>query len=213
MKTRDIAVYLGFAVVVAIGLGLVQTANALKAKRMLVEVQAQQVAADEREQRILDWIVERNPEASIKDFSGLPRMLLQQTREAGIDYRIVLALIDKESQFNPRAVGTSGEIGLMQILPSTAAPIAKALGITWSPPVKKSGAVGYLSYGTLGDTRSNVRIGLAYLKDQVNRFGQSPEALRAYNRGEAAALEHRPADRYAEDVAFKVVSLVTRFPQ
>lgn len=168
-----------------------------------------------KEQRITAWIVERNPEATIRDFADFPTTLLTESAKAGIDFRIVLAMIDKESQFNPRAVGSSGEIGLMQILPATGATVAKQSGREFKPPVKnKPGAPkAYADLGTLGDPKENITIGVAYLKQQVDRFGMSPIAIRAYNRNPDNAKQHRPWDRYAEDVGLRLVTLVHEFPR
>ena len=40
--------------------------------------------------------------------------------EYGVDYEMVKAVIQTESDWNHKAVSTSGAIGLMQVLPSTA---------------------------------------------------------------------------------------------
>jgi soluble lytic murein transglycosylase-like protein len=38
----------------------------------------------------------------------------------GIDPRLVQSIVQYESKYNPNAIGAQGEIGLMQIMPSTA---------------------------------------------------------------------------------------------
>mgnify|MGYP001571949719 CR=1 FL=1 len=171
----------------------------------------EKVAADAREALVTEWVVDKHPAATIKDFQGFARVLLTASSASGIDYRLVMALIDKESGFNPRAVGSSGEVGLMQILPATAAIVSAGLGWDFVPPVKSR--QGYASLGTLAEPGANVRIGLAYLKDQVARYGVTPTALRGYNRGEARAKDYRPHDVYAEDVAFRFLALAHRLPQ
>lgn len=154
----------------------------------------------EVERRILEWIVERNPKATIRDFSGFPKVLLEESKAAGIDVRLVMAVIDQESRFRPEAVGKSGEVGLMQIHPSTAKLIAQSRGWVYEPRLLAIPSV-------------NVRYGLAYLQDQVAAFGVTPEALRAYNRGPAQARQHRPADRYAEDVALRFLRVLNAIPK
>lgn len=169
-------------------------------------VKEQVKLADEREAKILEVIVKRNPEATIKDFAQFPRHLLTQSEYFAIDYRLVMAIIDKESQFNPRAVGAAGEIGLMQIMPNTGKLMAVSLQLDWQPPTARPGG-GYASLGTLGDPYANVHLGLGYFREAINQFGVGPVALRAYNRGFAQAREHRPNDRYAEDIGFKYLTL------
>ena len=119
-----------------------------------------------------------------------------------------------EAQQHQRAVGAAGEIGLMQILPSTGLLIAKGLGVDFEAPARnKSGHPLYSSLGTLGDPRLNVRFGITYFKGQVERFGMGPVALRAYNRNPDHAKQRRPWDRYAEDIGLRFVSLVHEFPR
>jgi len=159
----------------------------------------------ELEQKIITLIVERNPQATIREFASFPRTLLEVSQAADIDFRIVLAIADKESQFNPGAIGKSGEIGLMQLMPSTAELVVKRLGLEYTPPeIGKNGT--YASLGSLADPKFNIRVGTAYLRWQINRYGFNATALRAYNRNPDKATENRPADRYAEDVSFRYLA-------
>ena len=159
----------------------------------------------ELEQKIITLIVERNPQATIREFASFPRTLLEVSQAADIDFRIVLAIADKESQFNPGAIGKSGEIGLMQLMPSTAELVVKRLGLEYTPPeMGKNGT--YASLGSLADPKFNIRVGTAYLRWQINRYGFNATALRAYNRNPDKATENRPADRYAEDVSFRYLA-------
>jgi soluble lytic murein transglycosylase-like protein len=157
------------------------------------------------EHRIVELIVERNPGATIRDFADFPAALLQTAEETQLDFRILLAIADKESGFRPDAVGRSGEVGLMQLLPSTAELVVKRLGVEYTPPAM--GREGrYVSLGSLADPRVNVRLGATYLRWQIDRYGFNETALRAYNRNPDRALELRPHDRYAEDVSFRFLA-------
>jgi soluble lytic murein transglycosylase-like protein len=178
----------------------------------MIRTLGQTKETDVREERVIGWVVERNPQATIKDFQGFARMLIDESAGAGVDYRLTMAIIDKESQFNPWAVGRAGEIGLMQVMPATARMVVDATKMTdYVPPtVLKAG--GYSDLGSLGDPLMNVRIGLSHLKGQVAKFGTTPTALRAYNRGDKNARTHMPLDRYAEDVAFRLVAIVQAIP-
>jgi soluble lytic murein transglycosylase-like protein len=167
------------------------------------------VAVADRDARIVAHIVKSNPTAAIKDFGGdFPSYLYEQAERRGIDFRLAMALIDKESQWNPSAVGRSGEVGLMQMLPSTALLVAKRLEDTsFRSPRGKD-------LGSLADARVAVSYGLEYLYWQVKEFGGvGPVSLRAYNRNPDKAREHRPLDTYAEDVAKRFVVLAHRLPR
>ncbi len=179
-------------------------------------VEAGRHAAIERQ--ILDWIVERNPEAKIRDFNGFAYTLFAVSKETGIEWEWILAVADKESQMHPASVGALGEIGLMQILPSTGKLIADRVK---DPAFEAPGPVVsrerltnkpvYASLGSLGDPRINLRYGALYLKWQKDVFKQWPTTLRAYNRNPDHAREVRPDDRYAEDIAFTFIALRDQF--
>src|SRR5437879_8034865 len=79
----------------------------------------------------------------------------------GIDPALALAVADAESGFDPSALSSAGAIGVMQLEPETAA----GLGVDPSDPA------------------ANIRGGLVYLKQQLNRFGDVGMALAAYNWG------------------------------
>lgn len=169
-------------------------------------------SADSRHARIMAHVVERNPNATIKDFSGFAPALMRISAAYGMDYRLVMALIDKESQFNPKAVGAAGEIGLMQMLPSTAILVAQGLKrMDFIPPTKKDGK--YVTLGSLGEPEYAMLLGVAFLDERIKKFGDVPTGLQAFNRGDARAREHWPHDDYASSIAFKFVALVPRFPQ
>ena len=179
-------------------------------------VEAGRHAAVERQ--ILDWIVERNPEAKIRDFNGFAHTLFTVSRETGIEWEWILAVADKESQMHPATIGAHGEIGLMQILPSTGKLIADRIkdpSFEAPGPIvardRLTGKPVYASLGSLGDPRVNIRYGALYLKWQKDVFRHWPTTLRAYNRNPDHARQVRPDDRYAEDIAFIFIALRDQF--
>ena len=97
-------------------------------------------------------------------------------REAGIDPKIVTAVAWTESGFNPKARSGAGAIGLMQLMPGTAA----GLGVDPHDPAQ------------------NLRGGARYLADQLERFGSLDLALAAYNAGPGAVTKHGGIPPYAE---------------
>lgn len=114
--------------------------------------------------------------------------ILKESKRQGMDPVFVLAVIETESQFNPHAEGSHGEIGLMQIKPDTAQWIAQKNGYTWKG--KES----------LRNPQVNIRIGVAYLAFLRQEFdGLAHQYVAAYNMGPGgvrrlASLDIKPKD-------------------
>ena len=97
--------------------------------------------------------------------------------EHAVDYDLLKAVIATESGFNARAVSHRGAVGLMQLMPSTAA----ELGVQASASQTLA--------ERLTDPRTNVQAGGRYLAQQLARFdGRLELALAAYNAGAGAVL-------------------------
>jgi len=101
----------------------------------------------------------------------LARLVVAEARRAGIDPGLALAVIRVESSGRPTAVSHAGAVGLMQLLPETAAAEAERLGLPWTGPE------------SLHDPYLNVRVGIHYLARLIDRFGDLETALAAYNAG------------------------------
>ena len=183
------------------------------ARREHVHSVALRAAQRERDAKITAWIVKINPRATIRDFGGdFPDFLVRVAEAKGIRFQLLMALIEKESAWDPEATGAKGEVGLMQMLPATAKLVAQRLGDKeFEPPVV--GGRGYARLGSLARPRTAISYGLEYLDWKQREFdGMSPVALRAYNRNPRRARESWPNDRYAEEIAMTYVTLTHAIP-
>jgi len=75
-------------------------------------------------------------------------MARQVSARFGLPAELIIKQIERESAFNPAAAGSSGEIGLMQIMPATGA------------------SMGY-SITSLRDPRTNIIAGCQYMHNQI----------------------------------------------
>ena len=92
---------------------------------------------------------------------------------------LVKAMIAAESGYDPAAVSAKGALGLMQVMPDTAA----RYGIV--DDAKRTVA------DKLFDPETNVRVGTRYLRDLLRLFDNDLElALAAYNAGEGAVQRY-----------------------
>ncbi len=98
----------------------------------------------------------------------------------GVDPVLVHAMIQAESNYEPRARSTKGARGLMQVLPSTA---------------RQFGG------GNLYDPQNNLETGVKYLKGLLAQFDLS-QAIAAYNAGPAAVRKYGGVPPFAETQAY-----------
>ncbi len=123
-------------------------------------------------------------EAAIRDMARL----------AGLDRTLVAAIALQESGLNPIAVSSAGARGLLQVLPSTGAEVARRIGVAGFRPEK------------LFDPEINLRLGCAYFREILDRVGSVPVALAAYNAGPSRAVrwmtpgDDRAGERYVERI-------------
>lgn len=96
----------------------------------------------------------------------------------GVPARLVAAIIEAESDFDPRAVSRKGARGLMQLMPETASSLAVRDAF---------------------DPYANIDAGVRHLRRLMDRFdGDLPLVLAAYNAGENAVATYGGVPPYRE---------------
>jgi hypothetical protein len=112
-------------------------------------------------------VLERTPYAEI---------IARASQAHGVNPLLVHALIQVESNYQPRAKSHKGAMGLMQLMPSTAR-----------------------EYKVRNpyDPKSNIEAGIKHLKSLIDRFGLEL-ALAAYNAGPAAVQKFKGIPPYRE---------------
>lgn len=84
-----------------------------------------------------------------------------------VDEKLVLAIMQAESSYNPKAISHKGAIGLMQIMKPTG---------------------DWLNVKDLNDYRQNIDGGVRYLKFLTNLFKDNKLVIAAYNAGQGAVI-------------------------
>jgi len=105
--------------------------------------------------------------------AAFDNLIAEHSSTAGVRADLVRAVIQAESAFNPMALSIKGAMGLMQLMPSTAA-----------------------QYGVTNpyNPGENIRAGVAYLKHLLVRYSNNEElALAAYNAGPGAVAKYNNA--------------------
>lgn len=104
----------------------------------------------------------------------IARAIQREADRHGYDPLFVQALVEVESTCEPNARSRRGALGLTQVRPATARALAESAGVAWR------GA------HTLLDPEMNLRLGLLYLSQLEERFGDMHLAVAAYNLGPGA---------------------------
>ncbi|MBI5491532.1 MAG: transglycosylase SLT domain-containing protein [Deltaproteobacteria bacterium] len=129
---------------------------------------------------------------------AFPPGLVEDIKErvnGAIDPHLVAAIIREESHFNPDAVSSAGALGIMQIMPSTGAFIARELNRAFD--------VKYLL-----DPSFSIELGSWYLGHLAKRFdGDLVLAIAGYNAGPGAAARWKETlppelDEFIESIPY-----------
>ena len=129
--------------------------------------------------------------AVVEDRAAIQRLVVAEAvRNGVVPAPLALAVVDVESGFVPRTIGTSGAIGLMQLLPATA---KREFGV---------------DADALWEPAANVRLGLRRLARLHDRYGGDWElALSHYRGGE---LPKQGGIHFAHDYTRSYVERVMR---
>lgn len=149
----------------------------MKIASYTVEGSSLRVLLNEKAEMVIpvDWVksirFDPDPEPQPEQLAEVPlpdveyaEMIVAAARKHDVDWKLVAAVMQTESNFNPRAVSPKGAQGLMQLMPATAR-LYKV-----SDPY---------------DPEQNIDAGVRYLKMLVGRYkGKLELALAAYNSGQ-----------------------------
>lgn len=125
-------------------------------------------ATDKLQDHIIYKRIQKTP--NVKKYEA---MVQKESRKQKLDPALVKAVIAVESAYDPAAVSVKGAVGLMQLVPETAARYGVKL---------------------IANPQDNINGGTRYLKDLIDMFGGNLSlALAGYNAGEGAVRQYNNA--------------------
>jgi len=164
--------------------------------------------ADWKEDRTVDLIKAHleSKQARIphEELREVAKTIYDASRSYGVDYRLVLAVMDTESNFRHDVVSQQGAIGIMQVKSIVAREFSREVGISYKKEV-------------LQCPHANVRFGVYYLSWLSRYFDTDSAVLFAYNVGFTRARrsiqkDSEPHTRYTRKVIEEYERNRARFP-
>jgi hypothetical protein len=131
---------------------------------------------------LVNYIREYNGSYSENKAQELVFMFKHAAETYKIDEKILMAVAHKESTFNSKARGSSGSLGMMQVMPST-------------------GARYGLGESQLLDAETSINFGAMYLSERIAAYGGDiSKGFSAYNQGSVAVNRGSYSTRYANRI-------------
>jgi soluble lytic murein transglycosylase-like protein len=166
-------------------------------RRLIGESERADAARQQQTAKIESWLGSQDPGIDGALAAELARGIVAASERHALDPALVLAVIQVESGFDPRAVSPRGAQGLMQVRPVVVAALIDEGKID---PSKR--------HRSLKDPLVNVQIGASYLALLNEMFGDVRVALTAYNWGPTRIREKlRSKQKLPLGYATKVLSV------
>jgi membrane-bound lytic murein transglycosylase MltF len=126
-------------------------------------------------------------------------IVFNKSKEHGIDWRLIMGMIEQESKFSENAVSNKGAQGLMQLMPNTQMDIAEKINDGFNP-------------------HGNIDMGINYYAKLNKLFGRSTQedqtslTLAAYNAGPSRIYDAQDIAAYLGEDPFSWRAIQNALP-
>jgi len=136
------------------------------------EAMCEEIKSDESAiHQVVQHLKDKQVKLGHDDLRVVAKTIWKESQYHNVDYRLVLALIEVESNYRHDVISPDGSKGLMQLKPSTARAIAQEAGMS------------YKGSSDLFNPKKNIQIGVYFLSKLIDDFKSIRKALYAYNVG------------------------------
>ncbi len=170
------------------------------AKELLGRQFNKSLAAEETDEKelsedVYNLVKQNTPKKYSRKVLKITKVILAESKKYGIDPIFVASIIKTESSFDPHARGTSGEIGLMQLMPKTAEYVAAKIKFK-----------NFKAESTLKDPVKNIKIGVAYLNYLRQKFENTAYLyVPAYNMGPGNVMKNINKKQRPKEYSSRVI--------
>lgn len=180
-----IFLFASFLIMAALGFAYQQAAGIFEAKQTCADYMQIKVKSSNKDKALADEKIEIERAISLcrssldaEEVSSFASIIRRESKKHNYDWKLILAIIRTESQFDVRATSEKDARGLMQVLPSTAEWVCPKMGLR------------YRGSESLYDPEYNIKIGTRYLYMLHRKFGDIEKAIAAYNRGPTGLVRY-----------------------
>jgi len=136
------------------------------------EAKCEEIKSDESAiQQVVQHLQDKRVTLGDEDLQVVAETICSESQYNNVDYRLVLAVIEVESNYKHDAISRHGARGLMQLKPSTAQEVAQKTDMSYS------------GSSDLFEPVKNIQIGVHFLSKLIDDFKSIQKALYAYNFG------------------------------
>jgi hypothetical protein len=168
-------------------------------------VSGKQFPVKEREETKVERIPERDANGTkqiINDAKDTKSPTRRIAKEYDVEVELILALVERESTFNPKAISRNGAVGLLQLMP----PTARGLGLKVPSYENVRKPTPNSSIDERFHPVKNLNAGVKYLHEMLDRYdGDYSLSLAAYNVGPGNVRKNGKLSRSAERHVSKVL--------
>lgn len=182
-----------------------------------IQLPTQQLLQERQDERHVRLLLHRHaPDLTRAQRDRLALRIVQWSRDEGFTPLQTLALIQIESNFQPRAISAAGAAGILQLMPYVAQDVAYRMGYRWTVTTRDVGlTVPFEELPQDGEVsllnpEVSLRLGLRYLAELRAAYPSEIYYYAAYNMGPSLLRTRLEANQAPHGIYYRKALTVRR---